>query len=416
MGRLIFSILLIGQIFLIYTRILDFTVKKSIVYRIGVLISIISALIIVELLGGFSQTRLAVIIGIMLPLLFSANYVTAYGLYFPIAGLCLSLNSLWSLFINNNSLIIYGKMEEFICLVITYLLIICIGYIKCKRKIEFGNLELSFSEIIIFNLYTLIIGISMCGAEIIQKGNGTQKVFEAYVTTTAFLCSVVYFMTLKSFFLNRKIQQDKEKYIYQKMTLDLQNEQIKAILDSEGKIKAFKHDFNAHINALYSLANKEDICGMKDYCGEILNHSYICDNTMISGNTAVDGILGHANNKCNETGIELELDVVLLKENKLSDYEMCIIFSNILNNAIEACKAGDKIKLVSYPYNEYLCIITRNPLHKSLKVLDGTIETTKKQRHLHGYGIRNIAAVVDRYDGKMKIETTNGIFNMEILI
>ena len=115
-------------------------------------------------------------------------------------------------------------------------------------------------------------------------------------------------------------------------------------------------------------------------------------------------------------GINFTYQVALLKQNKADDHELCVIFSNIMNNAIEACESGDEIKLVCYPYNDVLCILQKNPLHRELKYENGKLVTTKEEKELHGHGLENIKTVIKKYNGHMDIRVEDGYFNVELIL
>jgi len=73
-------------------------------------------------------------------------------------------------------------------------------------------------------------------------------------------------LTVYSIFLNRKIQNEEEKLLYQKVTLEAQKEQVDAILESEKKYHQYRHDLSAHLNAIHHMAEKSKIDELKDYC------------------------------------------------------------------------------------------------------------------------------------------------------
>lgn len=419
MAQLVFSLLLIGQIFFFYKQIMDYQLKnqkKGFWFKIILLIIFIIILAVISYYG-IRQLGLVILISLSIPLLLECDLKIAYGLFFPIVGVCLSSNTIWNFFIYDKGNSIARDQKRIICLLLTYLFLYIISLVKKYRRIDMKCIMFSGNDIIVFNVLTLFIGIALAGIDILQKGRESTKTFNIYISITTVLCIILYILSIYLIFLNIKMLDEHNKNIYQQITLESQKEQINAVLESEERLHSYRHDLNAHLNALYFMALKEDISGIQEYCEKLLEYSQGFKHVTISGNTAVDGILGREIEKSKEKGINLQMQVKLLRKNKISDYELCIVFSNILDNAIEACKRGDVIKLACYPYNDYLCIISENPFRNSDVIdFENEIETTKEDKIRHGHGIKNIRAVVEKYDGVMNINCKCGRFTVEILM
>lgn len=416
MAQLVYCILLVGQIFFFYTKIMDYKIKEL---REKTWFKLLFCIVVVIGAVSYSRTErigliMLAILGI--PLILDCESKKAYGLLFPVVGVCISSNTIWYFFIYDTSNSIINEWKKVICLLITFIFLDCIYAIKTFKRINIRDISFTKNELIILNILTLFIGISLGEISAIQKGGESIKNVSIYISITTILCIIIYVFSIYLIFLNIRIVGEKNKSLYQQITLESQKNQIDAVLESEKRLYAYRHDLNAHLNALHYLAEDNDTAGIKEYCEKLLEYSQGFRNVIISGNTVVDGILGRELEKSKDKGIELELQVALLEKNKISDYELCIIFSNIINNAIDACVEGDKIKLACYPYNDYLCIMSENPIRKKITNIDDEIQTTKEDKVHHGYGIKNIRAVVDKYDGMMKIDTSNGIFLVEILV
>lgn len=414
MAKLVFIILLLGQFIWVYVKLLDIKFKKMKATYLLVIGLIQIAIVFVGIFYDFGSTQISLIAGTLLLPAFSGVKRNIIGLYFPAFGVCISLNTVWGYLSYYFALKIHYRI--FYCVLITWTLILLLYFIKKKKQIYLSSIDLTNLELIIINVLTVFIAFSMGAIGNIQKGNVGRYVITLYVIFTTILCSVIYMLTVYSIFLNRKIQNEEEKLLYQKVTLEAQKEQVDAILESEKKYHQYRHDLSAHLNAIHHMAEKSKIDELKDYCETLLDNAKPINNTVISGNVAVDGILRSYKAKCEETGIGLQIQVQLIGKNVVQDYDLCIIFSNILSNAIEACKMGDTIRLVSYPYNNSLCIMANNPTNKEILINNGEIKTTKNDKTYHGHGLSNIKAVVSKYDGILNIKSQNGMFNVEILI
>ena len=415
MERIIYAVLLEGQFLFFYTIILNikFIMPKWKKLIVGLLIVLCAVWLYKT--GIVTLDLFCFIMGLSFPMIYDIDSKQAYGMYFPIVGICASCNTVWDYYLYDKNLVNGFGIRKILCLGITYVILLILYGLKRYYKYRI-QMNFTRSEMILFNVYTIFIGISMGGLGILQRGQYNHSTLQIYIVATTIICALIYYLSIKSILLNRRILEEQNKLIHQQVSIQSQKEQVEAIIENEQRLHAYRHDLNAHLNALYSLSQKKDIEGIKEYCEKLLEHSKTLNNVVISGNTVVDGILGRKLEKCDELGIKLNLQVSLLQKNKIADYELCIIFSNILNNAIEACEKGDTIDLVSYPYNEYLCIIEKNPTHRTLSIQDGTIQTTKSDKISHGHGLSNVKTVVNKYDGKMNIKDDNGVFSIEILL
>jgi sensor histidine kinase regulating citrate/malate metabolism len=61
-------------------------------------------------------------------------------------------------------------------------------------------------------------------------------------------------------------------------------------------------------------------------------------------------------------------------------------------------------------------IRVHNYFEGDIKSSDGNILTTKKDKKLHGYGIKSIKYTASRYDGVVNIQAQNNWFELKILI
>ncbi|MBQ2663812.1 MAG: GHKL domain-containing protein [Clostridia bacterium] len=121
---------------------------------------------------------------------------------------------------------------------------------------------------------------------------------------------------------------------------------------------------------------------------------------------------------CEREGIKVQTRIKNNSLSRLADDEIGIIFGNLFDNAIEAARqAEDKqINLDVTIKGEYLSIIMTNSVQGSVLADNKSLETTKKNKSLHGYGTKSINRIVKKYDGMINYFEENGLFGCQILI
>jgi len=101
----------------------------------------------------------------------------------------------------------------------------------------------------------------------------------------------------------------------------------------------------------------------------------------------------------------------------INNTDLCIILSNALDNAIEACRAykGDRKITVFGGYRHgYFILTVKNPTVNRIADDSALPATTKADKLQHGFGLVNINAVVEKYDGAMRTECKDGQFVLSL--
>lgn len=140
-----------------------------------------------------------------------------------------------------------------------------------------------------------------------------------------------------------------------------------------------------------------------------------------TGNKVLDTVLTSKSMYCDKHGITLTsvADGSIL--DFMSTMDISSIFGNALDNAIESeLKIEDKEKRLIHlsvaKQKNFAMIRIENYFEGEINVKDGKIKTTKKNSQFHGYGIKSIEYVTEKYQGAVNINTENNWFDLQILI
>lgn len=182
------------------------------------------------------------------------------------------------------------------------------------------------------------------------------------------------------------------------------------------KLKAQRHDFNHHISCIYGLLELDNMDEAKKYAKELLKDVQEVNNIINIENSTILAILNNNLTVAKEKDIEVDLNIDIPKELKVNSMDISIILGNSLTNAIEACEGLRKkyIKLYMYMKGEYLIIKIKNSKKTDGFIDENSYETTKIDKENHGFGLKNIKYIVDKYDGLLKIEQSKEEFVLNI--
>lgn len=154
---------------------------------------------------------------------------------------------------------------------------------------------------------------------------------------------------------------------------------------------------------------------------ELEKYISLYDSTVETGNEVLDTILTEKSIKCNGNGITLTCMADGEKIAFMSDTDVYSLFGNALENAIDAVMKLDDVEKRIIGLNLYAKggLITLNIYNAYAGIIDfenGLPKTTKSDVMYHGFGVKSIKMIVEKYSGTMEIYTEDGIFNLAALI
>ena len=184
--------------------------------------------------------------------------------------------------------------------------------------------------------------------------------------------------------------------------------------------RIMNHDFREHLNVLKTLIS-EDIQKAQEYVGKIEKE---CEDSKIekySDNNILNILLIRKKKECEENGIKLNITSTNPKLDFIDGMDTVAIFSNLINNAIEACSdsARKDIFIDLYTVNNAFSVIkVENYADKEPIVVEGMLRSGKDDGNSHGIGIKSINNSLSKYDGKMSwsYDKAKGMFRTVISI
>lgn len=140
-----------------------------------------------------------------------------------------------------------------------------------------------------------------------------------------------------------------------------------------------------------------------------------------TGNHVLDTLLASKNMSCIKDGITLTCVAEGTLLNKMDVMDICTIFGNALDNAIEYEKKIEKeeqrlIHVSVFAQKSFFMIRVENYFDGDLELEEDLPLTTKKDKDYHGYGLKSIRYTAQKYDGVVKVDQKNNWFELKILI
>lgn len=180
-------------------------------------------------------------------------------------------------------------------------------------------------------------------------------------------------------------------------------EEYSILKEKYEKINILHHDFKEHMNALNSLIGKDNIKA-KEYMKSVYNEEMISQFVEFSDNNMLNILLTKKKEECLINNIEFIIEPIRAHLSFLHDMDIVTLFSNLINNAIEACESSldKKIYLDIHTTNEnFIVVRMENTSDEHPIVIDGKLRTHKDNDKLHGIGMTSIRSVLKKYDGSV---------------
>lgn len=303
-------------------------------------------------------------------------------------------------------------------------------------------------------LEVTVLWLSAKQSSVIYKANGQYKrvtrrqawtiiMFTITAIYTLFICDAVYFgdfeliqnisvgMYAFIFFvciilLILGINEEMNK-IYYKWTNECMNEQLERQLKYYHKLEEFnketraiKHDMRNHMIIIRSLAQRGELHKLEQYIAEMEYTTERLGCMVHTGHSIVDAILNDKLQMAKEKNIQMEYEVRLSSQLTLDDMDLCVIFANSLDNAIEACEKIEasrtkRIQMRAVCDRGYFFYNIKNTANGKVEVDNKKeIPTNKKDSINHGFGLANIRKSVQKNNGNINIISKDEEFYLEI--
>lgn len=200
---------------------------------------------------------------------------------------------------------------------------------------------------------------------------------------------------------------------------------LEQLEEKEEKHSEFIHNINHYFMAIGELAREEECAQIIDFMKELnLNLNRMQnERTIYTKHRVVNAVLSQKSREASESGIDFDVYVEPgICFGRTADSDLAAMLGNLLDNALEAVKGctGDKRKIVLRIYMEKegrLCVIkaVNYFAEKPQRHKTGFI-SSKREKGLHGIGIKSVENTVKRYDGYLQCLIDEELFTAILVL
>ena len=203
------------------------------------------------------------------------------------------------------------------------------------------------------------------------------------------------------------------------------NEQVRHYRQMETRDEQFRrlhHDMKHHWQTVQTLLSEGKSREVLDYVARIQEQLSPPARRCIinTGNPFLDAVLTSKLEQASEADIQTDTEIMVIKNMNIDMADCSIIFGNILDNAIEACRLirspeqrRISVKLL-YKKNMLVCGFS-NSMNQDVPVRAG-FPTTKSSPEQHGLGLSTVREAAAKYGGNLNIRAEQGRFEVSFVL
>ncbi|SEF54607.1 GHKL domain-containing protein [Eubacterium ruminantium] len=211
----------------------------------------------------------------------------------------------------------------------------------------------------------------------------------------------------------------------QEKYLEAQLEYIRQYKVSQTETRAFRHDIINNLTFMNMLMKEGKIKEANDHLEHLLGEVRALSPKYITGDEMLDCIVSMKLSDMEQLGIKYSSDGVVDGGLNMKPMDICNLFANAFDNAVEACarlpKSAPKWIDFNIRRTENFCILklsnsSINEADTSILFNDDNHYTSKDDEKYHGFGTKSMKNSLAKYDGMLKASTEKGSFILTIMI
>ena len=345
--------------------------------------------------------------------------IIAQSLLFAIAFASISIISLIAGIYTIDIVLHQPSTERLIVMIISKTLQIIIFYLLSKKglysetKIYMATVQIMICFII--SLISLIIAFFIYVSTL--RGINIPENLTFLISIGLLVINIIVFILYE--IINREAEKN-YVLIAKNKQYELTKQHNKQVVEMYHKMSEWRHDYANHMQLVVGMledenSNSKAIDYIKDLDEKITSASL----DIVTGNYIVDAIVSSKATLAAAHNIDFGHKIFLPDDiSAIDDAELCAVLSNLLDNAIEACRkldSGRYINIEMFMVRAQLNIKIINSSNGEYRVENDRFRTTK-QGNLHGIGMRHVKSIVETHGGIYDVKPEADSFTVQVSI
>lgn len=312
----------------------------------------------------------------------------------------------------------FGRFETMILSQTIFLFI----YLILKRKKNITNYNINIigkkyylylGAIFFLTIFTIVIVVFLYG-----KFNTDLDYVNSYLVLLTIL---VILLSILSIGLANSILKDmsqKHKNEIELQHIKMENIYFSDVNKALEEIRIIRHDMRGELAIIHGYNELNQKYKIRNHIEKKLKEMDVQLVPQIDEDSIITSFLNFKVNEAQIKGINVDIQSNIHEDSKIvvDKEDLCRIINNIMNNAIEANNQCDEkyIKIEFIVEDDYIYIGSENPFYGNVLKKGNTILTKKSDNTKHGYGLKSIKAIAEKYNGHVSVDHDDNVFYVEV--
>lgn len=199
----------------------------------------------------------------------------------------------------------------------------------------------------------------------------------------------------------------------------MQAQQYDHLMARISQANQFHQELRRHIEAMTYRLERKQYEKLQKHLDSLQQQFASEDQAVFCEHAALDPILAYFCQMGGYSGVKVTTDVNLTGSLPIAASDLTVLFGNLLDNALEACRkqTGSDRRIFTSAWTDARCLyMTVENTYEGTALKDSRSNYISSKQPGCGMGLEVCKAIVSRYRGKLEITDSNGIFKVNITL
>jgi len=299
---------------------------------------------------------------------------------------------------------------SFLCVFIVTILHFILGMIQ-KSRLSLNNRYINPYEVISFLILIIMEVIILYGLSSVFHDEQLNTFLVIFSVGFCALNFGLYFLFVQLASARHTEQENQ----LMKQQSEMQLKAYERLSEQYNESLCIVHDMRKHIRSLDTLIEKNSDM-TADYQQTLYNELNRFYPNFRSDNQMLAVVINNEITRAKHLSIDIQLNIEKIDLGFISAIDITTIFSNLLDNAIEACAEVAENKCIKINMIQQMNFITVN-IRNPYNTIDSSGDVLRSTKEGHfGIGLENVRKALEKYGGTLNIKTNNMTFAVTAII
>lgn len=240
---------------------------------------------------------------------------------------------------------------------------------------------------------------------------------EAGVIGISLVCILLLISFISGLYLKDKILKKEKEFLIMRDEMVTQRfHELESVMEQNRQLS---HDLKNHFIILKGYGKEGNCEGICNYIDGVEKEYFSVKVCSWIGNSVADMLIEQKRVQAEKERIAFDIEIVPIEEWLFTDNDTCSLLGNLLDNAIDACKRieqNDKWILLQIEIQKnFLFIKISNSIDEMPVMKKGIPVSTKQNKKRHGYGLKSVERIVNKYEGMIMYQSKDQVFQVKLL-